>query len=951
MTSVAQNNYATEMYRAWKSDPTSVHSSWANLFQSGTAPTPSPQAQTPISSESINSSITVGVMAQKILRAYRKYGHFHAKLDPLGLKERTLRKELMISRFGVTDDDFKKVLTINDILTSQVPGSEVTLEEGYTLGNLIENLEASYCGNIGAEYMHIQDRVQCNWLRTRLEKHIFTVSTEDNFYTPSKEDRINCLDRLIWATSFEEFLQIKFQDKRFGCDGAEVIIPGMKTLIDSAADFGIEDVMIGMAHRGRLNMLANVVRKPIPAIFYEFKAGTAIGDERTGDVKYHLGVSCVRPTRSEKRVYLSLVPNPSHLEAVDPVVEGMTAARQYSKNDTTQSKVMSVLIHGDGSIAGQGVVYETITMSGLPKYTTGGTIHVIINNQISFTTDPIDECPSEYCTDVALTNGAPVFHVNGDDPDAVSFIFRLAAEWRQTFNKDIVIDIVCYRRFGHNEVDQPAFTQPLMYQRIAKHPKTVDIYAKKLMANGLLTQNEYDQMRKSVREKLEEYFTESLNYDNEKLKGDEVFNSHFEKKGSTKFFQPTGISDETFDAVAQALVTIPEDFTMHPILLKQLVKQKKSFDTGEALDWATAEAMAFGSLLIDGYEVRLSGQDAERGTFGHRNAVLHDQKNENEYTPLAHIRGATQSFQVKNSFLSEYAALGYELGYSLESPNALVIWEAQFGDFANGAQIIIDQFVTSCEQKWGRFTPLVMLLPHGMDGMGPEHSSCRLERFLQMSDQDDRTFVPEFTPDSIRDTNLIVVNCTTPANFFHALRRQIYSDWKKPLIVASPKLLLRHPEVKSSKQDFAPGTHMIRVIPETSNDLVADDKIERVLFCSGKVYYDLTTERKSKDIKNIALVRIEQLAPFPFDLVAKEIQKYPNAEITWCQEEHMNHGAWTYMFFNFQTTLKHIGRSQTNPNYIGRVTSASPATGSSKQHAKEQALLMQQAFDLKRGEN
>jgi len=932
------------MFNAWKANPTAVHSSWDQYFKSN--PTLEKPAQGQSTSQMQN-RIQVGVHAQRILSTFRKYGHFHANLDPLGLKTKDFRKELVLSRLGVTEEDLDLPVTKADIDTALSADSKETLDDGYTLRDLIHNLETSYCGHVGVEYMHIQDRVQCNWIRTSIEKNIFTKSLDDNTYTPTKEERLSCLDRLTWGTLFEEFLGEKFQDKRFGCDGAEVIIPGLKTLIDHGADLGIEDMIIGMAHRGRLNVLANVLRKPIELILHEFQKGTVTRDEvASGDVKYHLGVECERPTKGGKKVHLSLVPNPSHLETVNPVVEGSVAAVQQRKTGDKQSKVMSILIHGDGSFAGQGVVYETITLSSLPKYSTGGTIHVIINNQISFTTNPSDACPSEYCTDVARAAGAPVFHVNGDDPDAVCRVFEIAVEWRQKFNKDVVVDIVCYRRFGHNEVDQPAFTQPLMYQAISKHPKTLSIYSQKLIQEGLITAPQFDQMKKDVRAFLDKYFDESVVFSGESQ--EKVFNSHWQQQNKTvQPFASTGIDDQVLKTVGKALVTLPKNFTPHPTLGKQLSIKKKMLDSEEDIDWGTAEALAFGSLVVEGHEVRISGQDAERGTFAHRNAVLHDYVTAAEYTPLCNIEGTKSHFAVKNSFLSEYAALGYELGYSLESPDALVIWEAQFGDFANGAQIIFDQFVASCEQKWGRYSGLVMLLPHGMDGMGPEHSSARLERFLQLSDQSDEQFCSEWTPAQLRDTNIIVANLTTPANIFHALRRQIHSEFKKPLVIMSPKSLLRHPLVKSPVADFGPGTELRRVIPEIDPDLAPDNAIVRVLFCSGKVFYDLFEERKANGIKNVAIIRVEQLAPFPSDLVAAQVKRYPNAEIVWCQEEHMNHGAWTYMFFMFKMVFKHIQSTQKELVYIGRPTSASPATGSAKKHVKEHAILLHSAFQLK----
>eukprot|EP01126_Amoeba_proteus_P043786 TRINITY_DN4829_c0_g1_i14.p1 TRINITY_DN4829_c0_g1~~TRINITY_DN4829_c0_g1_i14.p1 ORF type:complete len:727 (-),score=161.03 TRINITY_DN4829_c0_g1_i14:104-2284(-) len=708
----------------------------------------------------------------------------------------------------------------------------------------------------------------------------------------------------------------------------------MKTLADHAAELGVKSIVLGMAHRGRINVLANLVRKPLETIFSEFQIGTqTIGGLATGDVKYHLGVSYNRPTRSGKLLHLSLLPNPSHLETVNPVVEGMVAAKQFLAGDDGVKETMPLLIHGDGSFAGQGVVFETIMMTGLPKYSTGGTIHVIINNQISFTTDPPDARPGEYCTDVALTIEAPIFHVNGDDPDAVCWVFQLAAEWRQKFHKDIVVDVVCYRRFGHNEIDQPSFTQPLMYKAIANHPKTLEIYSKSLIHSGIITAEEYTTMKSKVNAILDAAF--------EKSKTTKHRTSWLSTQWQgVKNLEPidllcTGITRELFNRVGKALYTIPPSFKAFPMIRSKLLPAKQAaIKSGKGVDWATAEGLAFGSLLCDGFHVRLSGQDVERGTFSHRHAVLHDQDTNQLYLPLNHIEGKIGKLSITNSFLSEYAELGYELGFSLELPNALVVWEAQFGDFSNGAQIILDQFISSAEQKWLRQTGIVLLLPHGMEGMGPEHSSARLERFLQMSDQNNQEFISGDSDQATQFCNWVVMNITTPANFFHALRRQVIRGFRKPLIVMSPKSLLRHPLVKSDWEEFSIDRTVKRVIPEVSESLVPQTSISRLIFCSGKVFYDLFEERAKREVRNIAIVRIEELAPFPFGPVCDQVNLYPQAEVVWCQEEHMNQGAWNYVYFFFETVFKHTKQDK-ELKYVGRPPAASPATGNGKHHRLE----------------
>eukprot|EP01124_Arcella_intermedia_P024163 TRINITY_DN4007_c0_g1_i1.p1 TRINITY_DN4007_c0_g1~~TRINITY_DN4007_c0_g1_i1.p1 ORF type:complete len:1016 (-),score=165.40 TRINITY_DN4007_c0_g1_i1:37-3084(-) len=964
-------NYVEQMYSAWLVDPKSVHKSWDVYFsnvQGGAppgaafvmpptirdvkfqafAPSPAPSlspASAPTQATSIDAKqLSLTIAVQQLIRAYQVMGHNKATLDPLGIQKPHDLAALSPQSYGISESQMNAQIKRSDLQIQSVTLGFLSVDKDVlTVKEIIENLERVYCGNVGVEYMHIQDRAKCNWLRERIEHR--------GSYVLPNQDRLVNYDRLTWATLFEQYLGKKFHDKRFGCDGGEVMIPGLKTLIDEAGEQGIEDIVFGMAHRGRLNVLANVLRKPLESIFHEFHWGTlTIEDIHSGDVKYHLGTSFDRPTRQGKKVHLSLVGNPSHLETVNPVVEGKVAAKQFYTKDTNGSKVMGVLIHGDASFAGQGVVYETVTLSKLPKYRTGGTIHVIINNQIGFTTDPTDSRPGYYCTEVMKSTGAPIFHVNGDDPDAVCWVFKLAAEWRQAWHEDCVVDIVCYRRHGHNEVDQPHYTQPLLYSKIDRHPTTLELYSRKLISEGILTKERMEELDKVVMARFDQAFDDAKAY--KPTPTDWLSSKWVGFKGPAQLarIKNTGIKKSLFNDVATSLTKLPEGFVLHPNIKRMLDQKKTALEKGEPLDWATGEALAFGSLLLEGFHVRLSGQDVERGTFSHRHAVLHDQKTGEKYTPLNNLPGQKVPFTVSNSFLSEYAVLGYEMGFSLVDPNALIIWEAQFGDFCNGAQIILDQYISSGEQKWMRQSGITLLLPHGMEGMGPEHSSARMERFLQMCDQD-FDVVPNMditVRNQIQRTNWQIVNCTTPANFFHVLRRQMHREFRKPLVIFTPKSLLRHPLAKSPQtafDDSGDDTRFIRVFYEVDNDLVPDDKVKRVIFCTGKIYYDLYTERANKHIKNIPLVRIEQLAPFPFDHVQRELMRYPNAEVVWCQEEPKNMGAWTFVYFNFRTTLKHINDSR-EVKYIGRPSSASPATGSAKQHTKEVQKLLAEALPI-----
>ncbi|KAL1295658.1 hypothetical protein HN51_056512 [Arachis hypogaea] len=938
--------YLEELQRAWEADPNSVDESWDNFFRNfvGQAST------TPgISGQTIQESMKLLLL----VRGYQVNGHMKAKLDPLGLEERKVPDELDPAFYGFTEADldrefFLGVWRMSGFLSENRPVQ--------TLRSILTRLEQAYCGSIGYEYMHIPDRDKCNWLRDKIETP-----------TPTKYDRERrevIIDRLSWSTLFENFLATKWKSaKRFGLEGGETLIPGMKEMFDRAADLGVESIVMGMAHRGRLNVLGNVVRKPLRQIFCEFSGGQPQDEvglyTGTGDVKYHLGTSYDRPTRGGRRLHLSLVANPSHLEAVNPVVVGKTRAKQYFSNDVDRKKNMGVLIHGDGSFAGQGVVYETLHLSALPNYTTGGTIHIVLNNQVAFTTDPKAGRSSQYSTDVAKALNAPIFHVNGDDVEAVVHACELAAEWRQTFHSDVVVDLVCYRRFGHNEIDEPSFTQPKMYKVIQNHPSALEIYQKKLLESGEVTQQDIDKIHKKVMSILNEEFLASKDYVPKRRDWLSAYWSGFKSPEQLSRIRNTGVKPEILKNVGKAITILPENFTPHKAVKRIYEQRAKMIESGEDIDWGFAEALAFATLLVEGNHVRLSGQDVERGTFSHRHAVVHDQATGEQYCPLDHVisNQNEEMFTVSNSSLSEFGVLGFELGYSMENPNSLVIWEAQFGDFANGAQVIFDNFLSSGESKWLRQTGLVVLLPHGYDGQGPEHSSGRLERYLQMAD-DNPYVIPVMEPTlrkQIQECNWQVVNVTTPANFFHVLRRQIHREFRKPLIVMSPKNLLRHKDCRSHLSEFddvqghpgfdKQGTRFKRLIKDQNNHSDLEEGIRRLVLCSGKVYYELDEQRRKQDAKDVAICRVEQLCPFPYDLVQRELKRYPNAEIVWCQEEPMNMGAYTYVLPRLITSLKALGRGgYEDINYVGRAPSAAVATGFLSVHLKEQAELVQKAI-------
>ncbi|CAK7325637.1 unnamed protein product [Dovyalis caffra] len=943
----ASSVYIEELQKAWEADPNSVDESWDNYFRNFVGQTGTSAG---VSGQTIQESMRLLLLVQ----AYQVNGHMKANLDPLALEEREIPDNLDPAFHGFTETDLDREFFLG---AWNMPGFLADNRPVMTLRSILTRLEQAYCGSIGYEYMHISDNDKCNWLREKIE-----TSTPVAY---NRERREVFLDRLTWSTQFENFLATKMKAaKRFGLEGGETLIPGMKEMFDRASDLGVENIVVGMPHRGRLNVLGNVFRKPLAQIFSEFDKNAKPVDEvglytGTGDVKYHLGTSYDRPTRGGRRIHLSLLANPSHLEAVDPVVLGKTRAKQYYTNDVDRTKNMAVVIHGDGSFAGQGVVYETLHLSALPNYTTGGTIHIVVNNQVAFTTDPRSGRSSQYCTDAAKAFDAPIFHVNGDDMEAVAIVCELAAEWRQTFHSDVVVDIVCYRRFGHNEIDEPLFTQPKMYKVIQKHPSSLDIYQKKLLESGEVTQEDIDNIHKKVNSILNQEFLNSKDCVPNRRDWLSSRWSGFKSPEQLSRIQNTGVKPELLKEVGKAITVFPDDFQPHKQVKKVYDDRARMIETGEGIDWALAEALAFATLLVEGNHVRLSGQDVERGTFSHRHAMVHDQETGMKYCPLDHIMHGQneEMFTVSNSSLSEFGVLGFELGYSMENPNALVMWEAQFGDFSNGAQVIFDQFLSAGEAKWLRQNGLVVLLPHGYDGQGPEHSSARLERFLEMSDSSPYV-LPEMEQTlkkQIQESNWQVVNVTTPANYFHVLRRQIHRDFRKPLVVMAPKNLLRHKKCKSNLSEFVDveghpgfdkqGTKFKQLIKDENDHSDLEEGIRRLVLCSGKIYYELDEERKRVDGKDIAICRLEQLCSFPYDRVQRELRRYPNAEIVWCQEEPMNMGAYSYIAPRLCTAMKAVGRgSWEDIKYAGRGPSASTATGFLQVHKNEQAELVQLAM-------
>lgn len=874
-----------------------------------------------VSEDQIKRAVLDSLRALMLIRAYRIRGHLAADLDPLGMRAASTHPELDPKTYGFAEADMDRPIFIDNVLGLQMA----------SMRQIVEIVKRTYCGTFALQYMHISNPEEAAWLKERIEGYGKEIAF-------TKEGRKAILNKMVEAEGFEKFLHVKYMGtKRFGLDGGEALIPAMEQIIKRGGALGVRDIVIGMPHRGRLNILANVMRKPYRAIFNEFQGGSFKPEDvdGSGDVKYHLGASSDREFDGNS-VHLSLTANPSHLEAVNPVVLGKVRAKQDQLNDTDRTAVMGILLHGDAAFAGQGVVAEGFGLSGLKGHKTGGTMHIVVNNQIGFTTAPHFSRSSPYPTDIALMVEAPIFHVNGDDPEAVVHAAKVATEFRQKFHKDVVLDIFCYRRFGHNEGDEPMFTNPIMYKKIKTHKTTLSIYTERLVKDGLIPEGEIEDMKAAFQAHLNDEFEAGKDYKPNKADWLDGRWSHLDKNKDEYVRGDTAISPDTLAEIGNALTHAPQDVALHKTVGRLLDHKKQMFESGKGFDWATGEALAFGSLLTEGYPVRLSGQDATRGTFSQRHSGFIHQETEERYYPLNNIRAGQSQYDVIDSMLSEYAVLGFEYGFSLAEPNSLVLWEAQFGDFANGAQIMFDQFISSGESKWLRMSGLVCLLPHGFEGQGPEHSSARLERFLQMCGQD----------------NWIVANCTTPANYFHILRRQLHRTFRKPLILVTPKSLLRHKLAVSTAEEFTTGSSFHRVLWDdaqhgnSDTKLVKDDKIKRVVMCSGKVYYDLLEERDARGIDDVYLMRIEQYYPFPAHSLINELERFKGAEIIWCQEEPKNQGAWTFIEPNIEWVLTRIGAENKRPRYVGRATSASPATGLASQHKAQQEALVNEALSI-----
>ncbi|MDO8534154.1 MAG: 2-oxoglutarate dehydrogenase E1 component [Xanthobacteraceae bacterium] len=883
-----------------------------------------------ISAADVQQATRDSVKALMMIRAYRARGHLHAKLDPLELEPVPAQPELDPKSYGFQDSDLDRKIFIDHVL-----GLEFA-----SVREMVAILTRTYCQTIGVEFMHISSPEEKAWIQERIEGPDKEVSF-------TREGKRAILNKLIEAEGFEKFIDVKYTGtKRFGLDGAEAMIPALEQIIKRGGALGVREIILGMAHRGRLNVLAHVMAKPQRAIFHEFKGGSATPDEveGSGDVKYHLGASSDREFDGNK-VHLSLTANPSHLEIVDPVVLGKARAKQDQLADRPRAdvvpldqraRVLPLLIHGDASFAGQGVIAECFGLSGLRGHRTAGSLHFIVNNQIGFTTNPRYARSSPYPSDVAKMIEAPILHANGDDPEAVVFCAKVATEFRQRFHKPVVIDMFCYRRFGHNEGDEPLFTQPLMYKKIRSHPTTLELYGQKLEREGLVGAGEIDKLKADWRARLEAEHEAGQNY--RPNKADWLDGRWSGLRAISEIDEPrrgnTGVALDTLKDIGARITVVPPGFNVHRTITRFLENRNKAIATGGGIDWSTAEALAFCSLLLDGHPVRLSGQDSERGTFSQRHSVLHDQETDHRYTPFNQVREGQARFEVINSMLSEEAVLGFEYGYSLAEPNALTLWEAQFGDFANGAQVRIDQFISAGERKWLRMSGLVCLLPHGYEGQGPEHSSARLERFLQMCAED----------------NMQVANCTTPANYFHALRRQLKRDFRKPLILMTPKSLLRHKRAVSRLDEMGPETTFHRVLWDDAQlhpgsvKLVADENIRRVVLSSGKVYYDLYEEREQRKIDDIYLLRVEQLYPFPLKALVQELSRFKNAEVVWCQEEPRNMGAWAFVQPYLEWVFEQIKATVRRPRYVGRAASASTATGMMPSHLKQLKAFLDEAL-------
>ena len=860
------------------------------------------------------------IKAVAMIRSYRQRGHLIAKLDPLGLLKADYLEELHPESYGFKKEKYNDKIFLDGVINRQHS----------SVSEILKFLRDKYCGSLGFEYMHISNPTERKWFRDRVEK------ADDFKFTQNGKEAI--LKKLIQAEGFEKFLHTKYVGtKRFGLDGGESLIPALEQIIKIGGQSKVKEVKIGMSHRGRLNVLANVLQKSYKRIFNEFAGEiSSKSEDDTGDVKYHLGASSNREFDGNQ-VHVSLTDNPSHLEAVNPVVLGQTRAKQYFHKDKERNKVIPILIHGDAAFAGQGVVAECFAMSGLPGHNTGGTIHIIVNNQIGFTTSPRFARSSPYPSDIAKMVEAPIIHVNGDDPEAVVYAARIATDFRLKFNRDVVIDLICYRRFGHNEGDEPSFTQPLMYKKIRSHPSPIKVYGEKLINEGSITDDYFRKSIKEFKELLDDQYKNAKNY-KPKIEWFEGTWSRYKPARGKDKRGVTGYDLKKLKIISEKINTIPKEINIHKTIAKVLENRKSNVNNEEKIDWSTAEALAFGSLLEEGYPVRLVGQDSGRGTFSQRHSVLRNQIDNSRYVPLNQISKNQKNFEIVDSFLSELAVLGFEYGYSLVEPNTLTIWEAQFGDFANGAQVVIDQFIASGERKWSRASGLVMLLPHGYEGQGPEHSSARLERFLQLCSND----------------NMQIMNCTTPANYFHALRRQMHRDFRKPLIIMTPKSLLRNKHCVSNLSDFSKQNTFHRVLWDHAIDpklkvfikLKKKEKIKKVILCSGKIYFDLLEAREKLKRDDLVFYRIEQLYPFPVKSLVKELKPYAkNGKFYWCQEEPKNMGAWFSVRDYIQWTLDNIKANNKEISYIGRSPDASPATGYAKRHVSQQQEIIKKVFE------
>ncbi len=963
----ANAGFVEDLYERYAKDPRSVEPSWRAYFDSlhdqpaaiqaagaepswAKAPTPvqrpdwlsaidglwpaveakvskaitekTPQAST----ADVRAATLDSVRAIMMIRAYRIRGHLQANLDPLGLEPKVENAELDPANYGFSERDYDRPIFLDYVL-----GLETS-----TIREILAILRRTYCGSVGVQFMHISDPSEKAWIQDRIEG-------KDKEISFTAEGKKAILKKLIEAESFERFLHRRFPGtKRFGLDGAEAMVPAMEQIIKRGGALGVDEIVVGMPHRGRLNVLAAVMGKPYRVIFHEFQGGSSLPTdiEGSGDVKYHLGASSDREFDGNS-VHLSLTANPSHLEIVNPVVIGKARAKQTldyrADSQADRGKVMPLILHGDAAFAGQGVVAECFMLSELKGYKTGGTVHIIVNNQIGFTTDPRNSRSSPYPSDTALMVQAPIFHVNGDDPEAVVFAAKVATEYRQKFGKDTVVDMFCYRRFGHNEGDDPTFTQPRMYAKIKDQPSVRELYARRLVQEGVITQAEGDGWISEFETFLGEEFDAGKDYHANKADWlDGLWSGLKLEPGAELQRGDTGVPAVKLQDIGRKLTAIPERYDVHKTLRRVIDARRTAVDAGENIDWALAEHLAFASLLDEGYPIRLAGQDSVRGTFSQRHSAVVDQTTEERYIPLNHVRAGQGYYEVIDSALSEEAILGFEYGYSVADPNTLVLWEAQFGDFANGAQVVVDQFISSAERKWLRMSGLTLLLPHGYEGQGPEHSSARLERYLQMCAED----------------NLQVANCSTPANYFHILRRQMHRTFRKPLILMTPKSLLRHKRAVSKMADLAEGSTFHRVLPDTAQvdaaaagvTLKADADIRRVIMCSGKVYYDLLDAREKKGVDDVYLMRLEQFYPWPMQTLRRELARFPKAQLVWCQEEPKNMGGWTFVDPWLELTLDKVDISAKRARYVGRPASASTAAGIMSRHQKELRTFLDEAF-------